>query len=227
MSWTRVLTCAALVAVMGLSACTNTRRDVNLLSTSKQVIQSLQKKPPPPPPAALEKLAIKALKSTNGPLAAFQLEAVGAGSVIRNIETNGAYKTWSAWGTSQRLTITTKHGMITATRGLGNDLMSADVDDVLRLVMNRKEGTVQYEQRYLDGNHTIREVETTCEVTRGYEQTIRFGEVNQSAMQMFSACINENLQFVDLFVVGHNGRILQLRQWVGPVLGFGVIQQLR
>lgn len=227
MRWTRGLVFAAVITAMGVASCTNTRDDVNLISTSKQAIGALKKKPPPPPPNLVEVLSVKALQSDADPLTTFQLDSVEVGTVLRNIETNGSYKTWNPWGTTQRVTITTKHGMITSTRGLGNDLMSADVDDVLALVLNGEEGTVQYQQRYLDGNHAIRDVEVVCEVTRGYEQYVEFGEINEPAHQMFSSCINENIIFDDLFIVSLDGRILQLRQWVGPVLGFGVMQRLR
>lgn len=228
MRWTGGLFAAAMITAMGVASCTNSRNDVNLITTSQTVVGSLKKKPTTPPrPQVLEALAVKALQSQESPLMTMEFESLVVGTILRNIETNGAHKTWNPFGTSQRITVTTKHGMITSTRGFGNDLMSADVDDVLDLVRRGKEGTVQYTQRYLDGNHTIQEVETTCEVTRGYEQNIRFGEINEAAHQMFSSCINENIVFDDLFIVSHDGRILQVRQWVGPVLGFGVLRKLR
>ena len=89
--------------------------------------------------------------------------------------------------------------MISATRGLGFDLMSTDVDGVLDLVTSRSEGTVQYVQRYLDGDIQTQERESTCEVTRGYEQFIEYGEIREHAIQMFSSCISHDGQFVDLF----------------------------
>ena len=227
MKLTRAIGIVALALVTGVAGCTNTRNEVNLISTTRLVVASLKKPPPGPTQQALEALSTKALQSQDSPLMVLQMDSVRVATVLRNIETNGRYATWNPWGTSQRVTVTTKQGMITSTRGFGNDLMSAEVDDVLALVQSGEEGTVQYEQRYLDGDHGIREVEVACEVTRGYEQYIELGEINEPAFQMFSDCINENIQFIDLFVVGLDGRILQSRQWVGPVLGFGVTQKLR
>ncbi|MEQ9243188.1 YjbF family lipoprotein [Roseovarius indicus] len=229
MTITRLMIGLALVATMGLSACTSSKSDLTVISAGKLVKDAFNPPKLKIDPAKLSRTARKALAST-GPdeaLAAIQLPSVKAQAVLRIIETNGAYSTWAAWGTNDRRTVTTKNGIITATRSVPPDLMSADVDGVLALVRRREEGTALYAQRYLDGNHQVVEAKTSCVVTRGYDKFVEYGQVSEPALQMFSSCVAQDRQFVDLFLVSNSGRILQSRQWVGPTLGFATFQLLR
>lgn len=224
--WITLFVMAAVV----LGGCTNTRKDVTVWTLSKQLVQSIRKDDIVTDQEAAQitaRIAAEALQSTDEPLSTLMIPSLKGSTVVRSIATNRAHEVWTPWGTIDRRTVTTKNGIIVATRGVGNDLMSADADGVINLVQRREEGTVQYVQRYLDGDFKIVEAKSTCEVTRGYDKFVELGEVNEPALQMFSSCISADRQFVDLFLVGRDGRILQLRQWVGPKLGFMVMQQLR
>ncbi|MEQ8897776.1 MAG: YjbF family lipoprotein [Roseovarius sp.] len=226
---TRLLVGLAVVAMLALPGCTSRKSDLTLLSAGKLAKAALRPPKLELDPVKLSRTARKALAST-GPdeaLATVQFPSVKGQSVLRVIETNGAYGTWAAWGSSDRRTVTTKNGIITATRAIPPDLMSADVDGVLTLVSRREEGTALYTQRYLDGNHQEIEAKTSCVVSRGYEKFVEYGQVSQPALQMFSSCVARNSQFVDLYLVSNSGRILQSRQWVGPKLGFATFQLLR
>ena len=228
MSVTRWMIGLAVAASLGLSGCSSNKNKMTALSAGKALKAVLTGPKPRLDPARLSRAAAEALAKTDDErLVAIQFPTVKGQSVLRVIESNGPYDTWAAWGTTDRRTVTTKRGIITATRSVPPDLMSADVDEVLRLVTRREEGTAVYAQRYLDGNHKIVEAKSTCVVTRGYDKLVEYGEIRQPALQMFSSCVSADRQFVDLFLVGEDGRILQSRQWVGPVVGFAVMQHLR
>ena len=225
----RFIVSLAVVATLALPGCTSRKSDLTLVSAGQLVKTAIRPPKLKLDPVKLSRTAQKALASTgpDEPLATIQLPSVKGQSVLRVIETNGPYSTWAAWGTSDRRTVTTKNGIITATRSIPPDLMSADVDGVLSLVSRREEGTVLYTQRYLDGNHQEIEAKTSCVVSRGYEKFVEYGHISQPALQMFSSCVAQNRQFVDLYLVSNSGRILQSRQWVGPKLGFATFQLLR
>lgn len=229
MTISRILIGLAVVAALAAPGCTSRKSDLTAVSAVKLIRTAIRPPKLEIDPIKLSQTAQKALAST-GPddrLAAIQFPSVKGQSVLRVIETNGAYSTWAAWGSTDRRTVTTKNGLITATRSIPPDLMSADVDGVLALVIRREEGTALYTQRYLDGNHQEIEAKTSCVVTRGYEKFVEYGQVSEPALQMFSSCVAKDRQFVDLFLVGNGGRILQSRQWVGPTLGFATFQLLR
>ncbi|MEO0372733.1 MAG: YjbF family lipoprotein, partial [Pseudomonadota bacterium] len=168
------------------------------------------------------------LMPPNEPLASVTFDAVGIAAVLRRIETNGHHVTWAAWDSTDRKSITTKHGMIVATRSLVQDLMSAEADGVLALVRGRHAGTTPYALRYIDGNYDTIEEAYTCRVSRGTEQAVKLANgVVVPAVEMVSECSSQSRQFVDRFMVDRSGRIVQMRQWVGPVLGFADMALLR
>ena len=221
----------ALLGLMVLTACTNddTRLDPKQLTPIVSESISQRNAPPRDKDAIIEAASREALSLTSpeDPLASIQFDSVGIAAVLREIEKNGQHTVWAAWGSSDRKSIVTKNGMIAATRGLRKDLMSSEADAVLDLVRNRKEGNVPYTLRYLDGDFVIIEAKYTCTVERGYDKTVALATGPVPALQMFSSCVSANRQFVDLFLVDRSGRILEMRQWVGPVLGFAYMSQLR
>lgn len=229
----RVLSLSLLCGAMGLAACSNDARGLDPKDVAGVLRSSIQDRFNPPEPidgpaffAAVRPEALK-LTPPDEPLATVEFKAVGIVALLRQIETNGQHRIWAALGSNERKSIVTKNGMVVATRGLDKDLMSAEADAVLALVRNLEEGTVQYTQRYLDGDFQIIEAKSTCTVSRGYDKVVSLESGERPVLQMFSSCVSADRQFVDLFLVDYSGRILEMRQWVGPVLGFVHLAQLR
>ncbi|MEQ9260076.1 MAG: YjbF family lipoprotein [Roseovarius sp.] len=228
---TRMLAGPLMLAAMVLTGCSNSKTDIEPFELVKTYAQSLRQ-PSTPPISNEQIIAIvsqKALETTepDTPLISIRIPEVEFYNVLTVIAENGPHSTWAPWGIVDRRSMVTKNGMITATRALGHDLMSANVDGVLALVQAREEGAAQYAQRYLNGASQILEAKSTCEVSRGYQKMVRVGGVERPALQMFSSCISANRQFVDLFLVDASGRILESRQWIGPRMGFATVQSLR
>lgn len=223
-----------LASILSLGACSSGEDEFSTVELGKMAVQTIRDSRKPQQPAlpqdvqlALQTKVALETADPGEPLATLTFQSAKISSVIRVIETNRSHLTWAAYGTAERRSIVTKGGMITATRRLPKDLMSANVDGVLALVANRREGAVQYAQRYLDGDHKIAEAKFTCEVTRGYESTVSLPNRTVPVLQMFSSCIAPGRQFVDLFMVDGSGRIIESRQWVGPGLGFAFVRYLR
>lgn len=229
----RILSSLLVGGLFVLTACGNDDKRLDPKQVAGIIKEGVQGRINPPPKRdkdALIEAASRealALAPPEDPLASIQFDSVGIASVLRRIETNGDHITWAAWGSSDRKAIVTKNGIITATRGLRKDLMSAEADSVLALVRNREEGNVPYTQRYLDGDFVIIESKYVCTVSQGYDKTVEIASGPVQALQMFSSCISADRQFVDLYLVDYSGRILEMRQWVGPVLGFAYMSQLR
>jgi len=83
----------------------------------------------------------QALAAQSGPLAVFGVEDRNAEALVVEIARNGAYRTF---GTAERQSITFLNGTVTATRGLGADLMAAETDQLISHVSQRREGTLPY-----------------------------------------------------------------------------------
>ncbi|MRU15437.1 YjbF family lipoprotein [Roseovarius sp. A21] len=178
-----------------------------------------------PNAAQLTALIQKSLHATNQPIVAVALPKRKAIAIMPRIEVNGAYATH---GTSARRSLTLKHGMVTATRGFGEDLMSSDVDAALALIRSRRAGTVQRVQRYLDGENQTVALETTCRVTPGGAVRYQSGELDRRAVKVQETCKAQSTRFTNSYQVdAATGRILQAQQWISPLNGMVLIQQLR
>lgn len=216
----------ALLITLGLSACSSNNNDLDSLTLVKGIFSQQQKVTPSDPQVVTRNLT-RALNKSDGPLALLYLKKTETTTVLRQIETNGAYRTWAAYGSSDRRNLTTKGGLITATRGLGFDLMSSDVDGVLRLITGRRNGTAKRVQRYLNGENIIYEITADCTVTRGPVQAYMLGIKNQNAIGVIENCKAPDYEFTNTYLVSDNGRILQAQQWLSPFYGHALILQLR
>lgn len=216
----------ALLITLGLSACSNNRNDLDSLTLVKSIF-SQQRKITPSDPQVVARSLTRAMANSDGPLALLHLKRTQTTTVLRQIETNGAYRTWAAYGSSDRRSLTTKGGLITATRGLGFDLMSSDVSGVLPLITGRRNGTAKRVQRYLNGENIIYEIVADCTVTRGPVQAFKMGNRSLNATKMTVRCTAPENEFTNTYLVSGNGRILQAQQWLSPFYGHAFIQQLR
>lgn len=179
----------------------------------------------PPNAAQMGAAMQQSLQATDEPLAFVVLPKRQAITIMPRIETNGTYTTH---GTSDRRSLTLKHGMLTATRGFGGDLMSSEVDASLALVQGRKAGTVQRVQRYLDGENQTIVLESTCQVTPGGEVRYQAGELDRRAVKVQEICKAQATRFTNSYQVdAATRRILQAQLWVSPMNGSAIIQQLR
>ena len=163
MTLRRAFTVLLLGAAMLLAACGNDDKRLDPKQVAGIIRQGVQDRYNPPPDRDKDALIAAAsrealtLAPPEDPLASIRFDSVGIAAVLRRIETNGQHIVWAAWGSSDRKSIISKNGMITATRGLRKDLMSAEADAVLDLVRNLEEGDVPYTLRYLDGDFEIEE----------------------------------------------------------------------
>ncbi len=226
MTITRKMVVAALCFGMGLAGCSNRADNVLLYSAIKGTLKGAGK-PTPTQPAQLASEITRAMAATDGPLAVVSFEKPQTAAVIRVVETNGAYRTWGSWGSSERRSVTTRNGLIVATRGLGNDLMSSDVDDTLNLVSRREAGHAKRVQRYLDGNHTIVAIEADCTIQKGGATEVQMGAGKRAAVEMIESCNAGERSFRNTYKVASDGRILQSDQWLGEPFGQAVLQHLR
>lgn len=218
----------AVMVVAGLSvaACTNTRKDRPGLAIAQALV-----KPKPiavvSDPNQVATAVAQSLAAVKGPVALATFEKTNNNVVLRPIATNGSYKTWASTGSADRRSITTRHGLLTATRGLNQDLMSSDVSQTLSLLKSRQSGSATRVQRYLSGEDEIYEVRVSCTISRGGQTQVQVGEINRSATEMTERCDSAERSFTNIYRVDGSGRVLQSVQWLNDFYGTAVIQQLR
>ncbi len=213
-----------LTCMMLASCSSGNDYEVNAVTVAKGFF-SKNKKPAQPDQQQLAASVQAAMNATDAPLILVAISGRNVVSVMQKIETNGPYDTY---GTSDRRSITLKRGILTASRGLGEDIMSSDVAPVLSLVTNRRAGSAQRVHRYLDGENVIVPLEATCTVRPGGRVRVVAGDLNREAIAVTEDCRAQTTEFQNSYQVDVvSGRILQSRQWISPMNGYIVIQSLR
>lgn len=166
----------------------------------------------------------RALAANDLPLSIVVNSASENGALLTQIEQNGAYDTFA---TGARQTLTFKKGLVAATRGLGNDLMSADIDASVALVTSRKSGQTQRKMRYLDGEDETFEYTFDCTISRGSSEVLDTGLQKSTVVNMTESCTAATREFTNTYKVARDGSIVLSEQWLSPIQGKSQITQIR
>jgi hypothetical protein len=221
--------CGVAVVCLGLiSACGNdqSKTENSRLASSmfKELVGSMKRNKTDAPKVDAEALSAKALATIPGPLLLISFEKTGGAAVVGLFGENGSKRTFAL---ANQQTLTLRNGLLEATRGLGNDLMSAETEGVGALIRSRRAGQAQRIQRYLDGEWVERPLILTCTVQPGEARSFTFAGLNYSGTQVLERCSGGGASADNVYLVSSDGRILLSRQWIGPEIGNVNLQTIR
>lgn len=202
---------AAVLGLCALVACGNAPRDPILSGLQSRVQRAVS--PPAPPPSLSEQrsrvLADVAASGTTDPVLLVTLPAQSAVASLVPLGANGDAVTWvDPTGVS----LTTRGGVMIATRGLGHDLMISDASAVLD-AMAAGGGRYTRLYRHLDGEGQLGRLVLDCALQR-------------SGQLWRETCSTADTS-VDNTYTESGGRITESRQWVSPEIGYAITEQLR
>jgi hypothetical protein len=106
--------------------------------------------------------------------------------------------------TPDDVSVSYKSGILVGTRGLGFDLMGADVGDVLASLQSRADGAVRI-HHYLDGEGQIVMRNFICDYS--------------GAKVIVETCYGDGLQFKNTYQI-QGGQVTASRQWISPEQGY-------
>jgi hypothetical protein len=225
---TRKTILGALASVLVLGACGN---DV-AFNSDKESIKSrfkhfkvaLQGMSGAEPTAVSGDMITATLASNPRPMSVVTIEEKNASGIMSLIDVNGAYRTY---GNSSRQAMIFRQGLLTGSRGLGDDLMSSDVGTA-GLIHARRAGQAARVSRYLDGEGKTVETRMTCSVSVGGSKTVGLGQVGGPGRVVAENCTPQDGTAIgNSYVVDGQGRVLWSRQWHGPGQGYMVVQPIR
>lgn len=142
--------------------------------------------------------------------------------VIR-VTQNGSNVTWAA---QDGVTVAFDSGVVSATRGLGSDLMSADLSDVVRAVYGGG-GTAVRVHRYLDGEDQAFARSLVCQYQSAPGQTATVLNGSYTATLVQETCSSTDLTVKNSYWIDASGVMRKSRQWVGPDIGYMVTERLK
>jgi len=214
---------AALGLAAALAACSNAPVDTlgnDYLKSAFHDVGTAIKGPPEQPP-----LSAAMLKGVTTPLLYVELPSrkvwAGLPAVARN---QGAI----TWVSPDQIGVTTKSGVLFATRGLGADLLSADTSGTLAALSGRSDAGYPKIYRRLGGDESIVADEFYCKmVNEGTESRTILGIVHP-ATRMRESCyaMKDERRVTNMYWIGADGTMWDSVQWVSPEIGYATIRYL-
>lgn len=140
----------------------------------------------------------------------------GQEALVVELNRRGSTVTWASL---DGVSVSTRSGVVVATRGLGGDLMVADLAEVIAGVRGQRAEALRV-HRYLDGeNQTVPSV-LICDYARGPVAPVPFSITARSGPIVSETCTGPNRIIENTYWVSSAGRVFASRQWVGPEVGY-------
>jgi hypothetical protein len=168
------------------------------------------------------KLTRAVLSQVLTPVMLVNLESRAQQALIGQVETNGDVETWS---TVDDVSISFRHGVVVATRGLGPDLMAAAGPSGGQLLSSGS--TFTRVHTTLNGLDQPIKRQLACTTSNQGTQTIDIVEVAFKATHIVETCDTGNGSIQNDYWIDSAGKIRKSRQWIGQEIGFLVIEDLR
>jgi len=197
--------------------------------------------PPEPLPFQLAaQRAFGALKARKKPadarsvLTRAAIDATPGPILLAGVESRQAYATLTpsghnrgvvSWVTGDGVSLSFRNGVLVATRGLGQDLMAADVSDVLA-ALHAGQGPALRIHDYLDGEEQVRRRSFYCTIRTEGRETLHIYELSVTTRRLAETCKNPTITFTNRYWISSGNRIRQSHQWAGPLVGYVFTQQL-
>jgi|AntRauTorcE11898_2_1112593.scaffolds.fasta_scaffold09655_2 hypothetical protein len=124
----------------------------------------------------------------------------------------------TVWQTLDGITLSLREGALIATRGLGDDLMSADVTG--RIEMLRGDGGGQFYphiRSYLDGEDRTVFRSYQC---RRAEQDEMVDDGDSVLRRIEELCISPSDRFTNVYWLAPGGTMIRSRQWISPEIQY-------
>ncbi|EAQ03081.1 hypothetical protein OB2597_13093 [Pseudooceanicola batsensis HTCC2597] len=146
----------------------------------------------------------------NKPLLLASSQRVPVSSILTMFAQNGEVRTYM---TPDQISFSLRRGILIASRGLGNDLMSADVSGVLARIRAGSGRAVRV-HTYLDGEDQLVDHRFDCAYSRA-----ETGEV-------LERCEGPTASFTNRYTLNRAGGIAVSVQWISPGLQSYLIEDL-
>lgn len=210
---------AACFAALLLAGCGSDPEQLPVLGMARDAVQSTRAAPAAQPKdLGLTRAYIATLSA---PVDLVTIERVGAQGVIARIATNGGVETWSS---VDNKTLGLRQGIVTATRGLGADLISASVPSP---------GQVASDGGHHRRSHVVLGPDDAavaqvydCRVSLVGPETVSFVERSYQTRHFQEACSSPMGGFRNDYWFQIGGKLRQSRQFVSDDAGYVLIKHL-
>lgn len=220
---TKVLACCALLTACGSSDTVDKPPSLMLADLVKQQV-ALRKASKAKPVNAAAVLTRAQLAGINTPLIRVRVEQSGDFSLLYVAQNSKGAQIWKS---PDNVSFTLRDGIVTQTRGLGDDLFSADVAGLQGALKGRgTRGGVARINLRMDGTNSLVTTRFTCDITDLGPKTVTVLERGIPARHYQEACKGGTDAFTNDYWVDSRGVVRASRQWIGPVFGHVYLERL-
>ena len=178
-------------------------------------------------------------ETTLPPVTRAQLDALDGGALEATIEASGlsAYLSVSGgrddgatgqvitWRTGDNASLTTRNGVLIATRGLGGDVLSSDVRTSRGQPGPSSGGS--HVQLIRGGDEDALRMSLICELSDMGPQTIEIVDRRYATRHLQQRCTGGGGAIVNEYWVDRSANVVwQSRQWAGPEIGYLRLRRL-
>lgn len=157
------------------------------------------------------------LNRVETPLLAARLTGPGTLATMIPVGRNGPVVTWRS---GDAVSLSLDRGVIVATRGLGDDLMGADVSGTLAMLDGSQAAEYTRIHTYLDGEYQTRFRAFRCRQEVAEPDRIVIIEQPHVTTRIEETCFSPEGNVASTFWMGSNGTIWKSKQWISPALGY-------
>ena len=218
---------ALAAGLLALSACGSTggnAQDSALTSPFTKVVKVLVGvlKPTAAPVDPRKVLTRQAIDASPTPVLLAGLETRNAHATLSPIGENQGV---TSWVTGDGIGLSFRQGVLISTRGLGQDLMAADIDSVIKAIQ-AGQGTAIRIHDYLDGEDQIVRRSFHCTIRTIGNETLNIYGLSVLTRHVVETCRNPDLNLENHYWLSNGNRVRQSLQWVSPDLKYVSTQQL-
>lgn len=216
------LAVAAVVALI-LSGCGNDQDRIDFVALSKSIVSQVGGAGSAEGQQAIAAPA-DVLAQVSGPVIIGLARDGTEPFYLIGVRDNGPYRTYV---TGTRQTMTFRQGVVTATRGTRNDLMSSDIDRTLALLRSGQEGRAQRVMHYLDGEDQTIDLVLDCVIKAGLSAPSGAALAALPGRKMTEDCTSPRVSFSNSYHMDATGRVIASVQWLSVRTGPVLFQELR
>lgn len=145
------------------------------------------------------------------------IAALNARGLVTEAARNGQIVTWS---TQDNRTISFLEGIVVATRGLGDDLMGADVAQTRDAFRGGAGDWGPRIHGYMNGEYQSYFMAFQCRRTGSQFDTVQINGSARNTTRIDETCVNDEIQIENTYWRNGNGVMLKSRQWVSKGVGY-------
>lgn len=209
-----------LAAITVLSGCGSDTESFPVARQLQSIAkEKLAKTEPSAQPAPVTRALLSQVVS---PVQLVTIERFEKQALVAEIARNRGVETWS---TVDDVTLSTRDGVLVATRGLGDDLMSAAIPS--RGQLSAGGSTLSRRYVHLNGLDQTVNLTMTCKTSAPVSEAIEIVEKVYSTRRVDETCEANGQSIQNSYWWDGSGKLRKSRQWVSPKIGSILIEDLR